>query len=416
MKICIVGYDIRALSLSRILIKDGHSLHLIPGFSKKTFNNLKNYKLPLTGLTLYEQVKESEYILSFVKKINPDLTICLHIESYSIGLVELLKKHNFLVFGINTLGSSLETSKIKGVQVAKDCGLFVPTTTYVKKENKKIWLDTFNLKHKIVIKENGLAGGRGTTIIENKAHLKKIIEKTEVNFIVQDFIEGEEVALSLLISGNNIYLLNINFEIKREYDNDKGDNTPGMATVARNTYDLNNKYLINKILKKLPFYLFDIGYNGPIDVNFIIDQNNNFIFIEFTCRFGDPELSSEILLLKNITKLFYDTSNNFPLNNFQNNHKWSTGIVARNINNFLDISNYEENKFVLDILDFNEYNELCISSVGNNYLKLLEKTYSFLNKNFNNIHFRTDVYDNVNIRWNRLVEVLPELEYEFKGK
>lgn len=401
MIIAIIGYDLRALGLCRILLREKHEVHIIPGFKNETFSNLKYYEIMSLNVPLYEQVREIDTILELLKGIKPDFVICLHIESYDSGLVELLRLNQFITFGINSSCAKLETSKYQGVLFAEKCGLQVPNTTYIFFENKNQWFENFEWNNKIVIKANGLAGGKGTVIVEDKNHLKNVITKISTDFLVQNYIEGDEIALSLLLSGGEVHLINVNFEVKKKYNNDLGENTSGMGTVARNSLDLDTNQII-KLLKNLPKHLFDVDYYGAIDINFIIDKDNNFVFLEFTCRFGDPELNSELLLINNVGELLYNIALNKLVKISYNEATWAVGIVAREIGKLLPISHVGVQNYFIDMLDFGGYEECCVSAYGKNYSIISDNIYHIL-KNILplNSHFRTDIDKTIYKRWAR---------------
>lgn len=403
MNISIIGYDLRALSLARLLIQEGNMVNVIPGFNHEIFTDIQCYKILSPIHPLYEKVKNTSEIVGIVKSINPDLVICLHIESCEVGLVEKLRENGFLTFGINRQCALLETSKQYGISFAQQSNLKIPSSFFVPFEKKKDFVQSYHFKDRIVVKVNGLAGGTGTHIIENQREFINVCKKINEDFIIQEFVEGEEVAFSLLISGEEVYLLNINFEVKREFDGDKGANTSGMGTVARNVEDLNRRNVINEVLKKLPKNLFQLGYNGAIDVNFIINKTGEFVFLEFTCRFGDPELSSELLLMDDITHLFTNMALNKKLSIEYKKEKWALGVVARNLNKIISSSKVDKHNYIIDMLDFGEYDECCISAIGDDYFHLAKTVYKIFDDILpTSAHFRTDIHESIEKRWEKL--------------
>jgi len=404
VKISIIGYDLRALSLTRLFLKEGHDISIVSGFQHTTFENIVNYPIFMPNIPQYEQVKNIKKIVDIIENIKPELIICLHIESCEIGLVEVLRLRGFNTFGINAECALLETSKNFGISFAEKSGFKIPNTTFVPFEKKEEYY-YINLKDKIVIKEDGLSGGKGTYIVENKHDFINTIKNIKTDFLIQEYVKGEEIAVSLLFSNGKIHLLNINFEIKRKYNGDIGENTSGMGTIARNVIDLNQQDIIKKVLKNLPENLLNIKYYGAIDLNFIINDKKEFVFLEFTCRFGDPELCSELLLINDIGKAFVDLANNNPLEISYKSSKWAVSIVARDIEKIIPISNVSANNYIVDMLNFGNYDECCVSAYGDNYFELTENIYTIFNKILpKKSHYRTDIHESIENRWQSFEE------------
>lgn len=404
MNIAIIGYDLRALSLARILIKEKNHVYVIPGFNKDYFRNLTSFNIDHNCAYSYEVVRELDKIYFILKKLSPDLIINLHVESSDEGISEYLRKKNLKVFGCNKSGAKIEVSKFHGLEFANYSNLTIPNTIFIKKlEKNNFSLERFNKKDfkKLVLKANGLAGGKGTFIIENYNKLIECFKDIDDDILIQEYIEGEEVSISFLLNNKSFEILNINFEIKKEFDGDLGNNTSGMGTVSRNAFDLNNLD-IKKYFESLIKSLKDISYNGALDINFII-RDNKIYFLEFTSRFGDPELQSELLLINNITNVFYKNANfeHFSLDYLP--IKWATGIVANSNNKKeLLVSGIHKKNYLIDSLIIDEKTTFSISSYGNDYNKLFKNSYLIMDKVLDiSFHYRKDLNKTIEKRWQK---------------
>lgn len=336
MKILLIGNDHRALALGRALGREGHHVQVTPGFKVAAHPALAQVPFAFGPGPDWEQVQDMVQIESAVVSLNPDLVVCLHVESSEVGLVDRLvrladkRASRFKVFGVDREAARVETSKAFGLEVARTAGLRVPRSELIQAGARDEWLPHRAPwgERTLVLKADGLAGGRGTVIVHSGDEAVEAVRTLPPGAVIaQEWICGEEIALSLLCRGRDIAVLNINFEYKREQDGDLGPNTPGMGTVARTPYTLPD---IRPLLKELPTVLESLSYRGPLDVSFMVDlSRGELVFLEFTARFGDPELSSEILLLEKTGELLAANAWNCPPQVRYSSYEWTGGVVVR---------------------------------------------------------------------------------------
>lgn len=332
----LIGNDHRALALGRALRHEGHCVHVIPGFKVAVRPALAQVPFAFGPGPDWEQVQDINQIESAVISLDPDLVVCLHVESSEVGLVDRLGRlaekrgSRFKVFGVPREAARVETSKAFGLDVARRAGLCVPESELIPAGARDQWLPHGApwKGRKLVLKADGLAGGRGTVIVQSEDEAVEALRTLPPgDVIAQEWICGEEVALSLLCKGRDIAVLNINFEYKREQDGDLGPNTPGMGTVARAA---RSSAEIRPLLRELPTVLERLCYRGPLDMSFMVDlSRGELVFLEFTARFGDPELSSEILLLDEIGELLAANAWGCPPQIRYSSYQWAGGVVAR---------------------------------------------------------------------------------------
>src|SRR3989338_8924389 len=93
----------------------------------------------------------------------------------------------------------------------------------------------------IVIKVDGLAGGKGVAVVTSmpKAmeaiHLymeKKVFGKAGERIVIEECLEGEEASVIAITDGTHVRLLASSQDHKRIYDGDKGPNTGGMGAYS----------------------------------------------------------------------------------------------------------------------------------------------------------------------------------------
>ena len=155
------------------------------------------------------------------------------------GLGDFLRSKNFQVFGPNSNGAKLESSKSWAKSFMKEAN--IPTAKFWKassvSESEKI---ISNAPFPLVVKADGLASGKGVFIPETKADTIKITKEI-INgkfgesgkiVLLEEKIEGPEISIFALCDGKKYILLPSAQDHKRIEENDRGLNTGGMGAYA----------------------------------------------------------------------------------------------------------------------------------------------------------------------------------------
>lgn len=257
-------------------------------------------------------IETNKEIVDFCVQEKIDLVI-IGPENYLYDdLATDLEFENIKVFGPNKSAAKIEWSK----SFAKDlmAKYDIPTAKYeafINLESSLAFLE--KCSYPLVIKEDGLASGKGVYILANEDEAKETLEELyKINslakIVIEEFLVGEELSLFAMVDGPRYKLLPAMKDYKRIFDNDEGPNTGGMGARTFNKYD--DK--INEIEKEIVLPMVNclvkenIKYTGIIYFGFMY-ANNKFYVIEFNARFGDPE--TEVLMEKlktNVADMIYD--------------------------------------------------------------------------------------------------------------
>lgn len=248
-------------------------------------------------------------LLKFAKSEKIDLTIVGPEAPLALGIVDSFKKNHLAIFGPQKEAALLESSK---VYTKEFCTRYnIPQASYQIFENvgeaKKV------LKTKafpIVVKADGLAGGKGVTVCQNEQQALQAIEETLIDgrfgeagkkIVIEDFLRGEEASFIAVCDGNHILPLASAKDHKRLCDGDKGPNTGGMGAISpaptmnTDTYDKVMEKIMWPAVKGMvtdgnPFVGF--LYAGLM----ICDGEPK--LLEFNVRLGDPEAQAILFRLK----------------------------------------------------------------------------------------------------------------------
>ena len=299
MKVVVIGSGGRehAICLSLKNSKKIDKIYCIPG----------NAGTNLIADNVEIEINFFEKIKDFILNNKIDFVIVGPEKPLVNGIVDFLKKYDIKVFGPNKIASQLEGSKIF---TKKLCEKYkIPTARFgifkSAKEAKK-YLENSNFP--IVVKADGLAGGKGVYICNSKMESVSAVNEifdgkfgkaTEV--LVEEFLKGEEMSFFIISDGKTFKTFGTAQDHKRVFEGDKGKNTGGMGAYSPSlliNQDLDKK-ILEKIIKPTIKGLKDMGseYKGFLYAGLMIINNEPYL-IEYNVRMGDPECQTILPKLK----------------------------------------------------------------------------------------------------------------------
>lgn len=308
MKVLIIGSGGREYSIGLALKKEDVELFFAKG-NGATANLGQNID--------YKNYNE---LVEFVKNEKIDLTIVGPEAPLVDGIVDIFDEHKLAIFGPSKKASQLEGSKIFMKKFLSKYN--IPTASF--KETNSIdeansFIDT--LSTPIVIKADGLCGGKGVIIAkshkEAKEEAKEMLSGKSFgdagkNILIEEFLDGYELSLFAICDKEDYIILPASQDHKRLLNSDEGPNTGGMGAYAPTP--LINNDLYNEIEKEIlkPTLKGMVEENMPFKgVLFmgIMVVNSKAYVLEYNVRFGDPECEVLMPLLKSSAKeLFYNSA------------------------------------------------------------------------------------------------------------
>lgn len=290
MKILIIGSGGREHAIAWALSKDPATtrIYAAPG----------NPGIAEIGTCIPIKPTNVEELASFALKERIDLTVVGPEASLGAGVVDMFRKQNLRIFGPDKRAARIETSKSFAKDLCSQHSIPTPRWESVTAttEAKKI-LDQMGPPW--VVKADGLAAGKGTTVTDNRREAEGAIERELARepgrIVIEEFIDGWEASFIATISAGRVqWLAPILQDYKPVYDRDTGPNTGGMGVyspVATVTPELVEKVKSRILGPSVRAMVKDNSpFQGVLYLNIIVKHGTEDPrLLEFNARFGDPE-------------------------------------------------------------------------------------------------------------------------------
>jgi phosphoribosylamine--glycine ligase len=252
----------------------------------------------IAGLVEYSKVHQIDFVV-----VGPEVPLAM-------GLVDHLEKAGIPAFGPNKECAQLEASKIFTKRFLQRHQ--IPTAEFVECYSKEECLGHLGLfSYPMVLKADGLAGGKGVLIVENEKAARsgidslmdeKIFGAAGDRVIIEEYLSGTEASILCFVDETRILPMDSCQDYKRIGDQDRGPNTGGMGSYSPSALFCPTHWerLSREILEPTlqGFQEEGLGFKGLLFIG-LMWTNQGWKVIEFNNRFGDPETQSLLPRLKN---------------------------------------------------------------------------------------------------------------------
>ncbi|ADO78201.1 phosphoribosylamine--glycine ligase [Halanaerobium praevalens] len=371
------------------------------------------------------EADQIEALAYFAQKQDIKMTIVGPEEPLVAGIVDYFVDRDIPIFGPKKQAALLEGSKAFAKNILDKYK--IPTGEYEVFTDPDTALNYLqNADYPLVIKANGLAGGKGVIIASDykaaQTAVARIMEDKAFGdagdrIVVEDFIEGEEISVFALTDGQTILPVTSSRDHKAVFEGEEGPNTGGMGAYSPTPYVDSEmmEQICREILRPTLHALNSEGidYRGVMHVGIILTENGPKV-IDYNARFGDPEtqvimplLAEDLIELMQMTNAvqlkykkeieIYDSdavcvmlsSAGYPLT-------YKTGYEIKG----LDQLKYHDDLILFHSatsLEAGNYytaggRVLGLTVVGEGIFNVIDKVYSYLDEvNFKDMHYRTDI-------------------------
>lgn len=163
----------------------------------------------------------------------------------------------------------------------------------------------------MVVKPNGLTGGKGVKIFGEHLSTREELEKYAISLltktglvVLEEKLQGIEFTLQSFADGSRLEFMPIVRDYKRAYDGDKGPNTGSMGSYSTSTHDMpyltaedleTAKTIMNATLVGIKKKA-GTAFKGILYGQFMKTQAGIKV-IEYNARFGDPEVMNVLSIM-----------------------------------------------------------------------------------------------------------------------
>lgn len=222
------------------------------------------------------------------------------------GLADKLRAAGFAVFGPSQAAAQIEGSKAfakdvmlrAGVSTARAQSLPVGAT------DEDITNALANFGPTFVVKDDGLAGGKGVVVTEDREKALEHITAVHAAgnpVLLESFLDGPEISLFCLVDGETVVPLLPAQDHKRVGNNDAGPNTGGMGAYTPLPWLPANgvETIVKDVVQPVATQMLEDGvpFSGLLYAGLAWGAEGPAV-VEFNCRFGDPETQAVLDLLE----------------------------------------------------------------------------------------------------------------------
>ncbi len=326
------------------------------------------------------------------------------------GIVDIFRDKGLRIIGADKKAAMLEGSKSYAKNFMKKYG--IRTAEYeIFEDMEEAAKYLKSKKHPVVIKSDGLEGGKGVLVSNSPDEsLDKIYKCDKV--VIEEYLEGFEVSILSITDCKTILPFLSAKDHKQAYDGNIGPNTGGMGVVSPNPFFSENhfhdfeKNILIPTLEGLKNENMD--FCGIIFFGLMVTEKGCHL-LEYNMRMGDPETQAVLPLLKTDFSDLLRSAHEGKLNEIEPEWKDSSNCVV-----VLASKGYPgkyETGFEITLPDpkkgkifvsgacikenrmFSSGGRvLSVSSCGNNLDEAVGEAYSIIDKiQFENSFFRKDI-------------------------
>ncbi|MDK8476257.1 MULTISPECIES: phosphoribosylamine--glycine ligase [unclassified Corynebacterium] len=300
MRILVIGSGGREHALVKGLHADPQAaeIHVAPGSAAME---------PLATLhPEYSQVDDPERMVELAREIAAELVVIGPEVPLVAGVADALRAEGIAVFGPNKDAAQIEGSKAFAKEVMEAAGVKTARAQQVRPGASEADIEAAldNFGPQFVVKDDGLAGGKGVVVTGERAaaraHVDAVLGAGNP-VLLESFLDGPEVSLFCLVDGETVVPLLPAQDHKRAYDNDEGPNTGGMGAYTPLPWlgkdDVQR--IVDEVCTPVAKEMVRRGtpYSGLLYAGLAWGDEGPAV-VEFNCRFGDPETQAVLSLLK----------------------------------------------------------------------------------------------------------------------
>ena len=253
--------------------------------------------------------EDLEALAEFAESKDVDLTVVGPEGTLAKGIVDFFTKRGLRIFGPAKAAARLESSKAFAKNLMKKH--HIPTGQFaVFDDPQAARAYVRQLGAPIVVKADGLCGGKGTIVASTLSEAlgaidllmeDRIFKQAGERVVIEERLVGEEASFLVVTDGVTAIPLLPAQDHKRLLDGDKGPNTGGMGAYA--PAPVVDAALAAQVMEQIiqptirAMASEGIGFSGVLYAGLMLTADGPKV-LEYNVRFGDPETQAILPLLK----------------------------------------------------------------------------------------------------------------------
>ncbi len=250
-------------------------------------------------------------LAAFAEQEGVGLTVVGPEAPLSLGIVDEFESRSLRIFGPRKKAAELEGSKIFAKQFMERHK--IPTGRFRIADGHEQALRIIRsgeLGYPLVVKADGLAGGKGVVVCLSPKRAEETVAEMMVQkkfgaagkrVLIEEFLRGREVSFIVVSDGARVQVLANAMDHKAVYDGDKGPNTGGMGAVSPSPFMTEELYgtVMETIVFPTVTCMIEEGrtFKGVLYCGLMLTTDGPKV-LEYNCRFGDPETQPQMLRLE----------------------------------------------------------------------------------------------------------------------
>jgi phosphoribosylamine--glycine ligase len=232
--------------------------------------------------------------LKLAETLDINLTVVGPEAPLAAGIVDRFRARGLAIFGPTQAAARLESSKTFAKEFMQRWR--IPTARFAAAASPGQAIEELrNFGYPVVLKADGLAGGKGVIIARSREEAEQSIAPLMSRghpLVIEEFLQGEEVSFIVLSDGNRVLALEATQDHKAVLDGDQGPNTGGMGAYCdgRILTHEQSEGILNTVIYPTIEAMRGEGapFTGFLYAGLMMTTDGPRV-LEFNVRLGDPE-------------------------------------------------------------------------------------------------------------------------------
>ncbi|SEM42065.1 phosphoribosylamine--glycine ligase [Ligilactobacillus sp. WC1T17] len=289
LKLLVIGSGGREHAIAKQLAQSPHVSHVFVAPGNPLMNNSRDISTVEISENDFDALKGFVFDQGIAWTfVGPEDALCA-------GIVDSFLADGLKIFGPDKKAAQLEGSKDFAMQFMDR--YHIPTAKYKTYQSAaEAILGLKDFAEPVVIKADGLAGGKGVVIAPDKKtaenEIQLMFRKGQKQVVLEEFLAGDEYSMFVVLGQNEYRILPMAQDHKRAFDGDQGLNTGGMGAyspvpqLSQADYERMVKEVVEPTVKGI--WQAQFNYCGLIYIGMILTEQGPKV-IEYNVRLGDPE-------------------------------------------------------------------------------------------------------------------------------